>query len=124
MTMNIDKFDIRMPDGDMSDALSGWVHDRLERHLGKYSAQIESIDVRFADENGPKGGVDRNCMIHVTISALPPIVVEVKAGEEREAFDLAAGRMERAVKRSMEKHGFSMRYKGRQRAPHGAPDGS
>lgn len=122
MSMAIDKFEIRKPHGALDDSLDAWVHERLERHLGMYAEQIETINVRFGDENGPKGGIDRNCMIHVAISALPPVVVEVRAGDEREAFDLAAGRLERAIKRTMQKHGFSMKHKGRHRPPHGAAD--
>jgi putative sigma-54 modulation protein len=122
MTMKIDRFEIRNLDGALDAALDSWVHERLERQLGKYRPQIERIDVRFGDENGPKGGIDRNCMIHVVLSSLPPIVVEMRAGEDREAFDLAAGRVERAIRRTMQKHGFSTKHKRRQRGQHGAAD--
>jgi putative sigma-54 modulation protein len=114
--------EIRNLDGGVDDALHAWVHERLGRQLGKYGTLIERIDVRFGDENGPKGGIDRCCMVHVILSSLPPVVIEMRAGEDREAFDLAAGRAERAIKRSVQKHGFSSKHKGRQRGQHGAPD--
>lgn len=114
--------EIRNLDGGVDGALHGWIHERLGRQLGKYATQIERIEVRFGDENGPKGGIDRCCMVHVILSSLPPVVVEMRAGEDREAFDLAAGRAERAIKRSMQKHGFSTKHKGRQRGEHGAQD--
>ena len=114
--------EIRDLDGALDGSLDAWVHERLGRQLGKYLAQIERIHVRFGDENGPKGGIDRNCMIHVVLSALPPVVVEMRAGEDREAFDLAAGRTERALKKMMQKHGFSNKHKGRQRRQHAEPD--
>jgi putative sigma-54 modulation protein len=114
--------EIRKLDGEVDDALHAWVHERLGRQLGKYAGQIERIEVRFGDENGPKGGIDRCCMVHTILSSLPPIVVEMRGGEDREAFDLAAGRAERALKRSMQKHGFSSKHKGRQRGKHGASD--
>jgi putative sigma-54 modulation protein len=114
--------EIRNLNGSVDGALQAWIHERLGRQLGKYAAQVERIEVRFGDENGPKGGIDRCCMVHVILSSLPPVVVEMRAGEDREAFDLAAGRAERAIKRSMQKHGFSTKHKGRQRGEHGAPD--
>ena len=114
--------EIRNLNGSVDGALQAWIHERLGRQLGKYASQIERIEVRFGDENGPKGGIDRCCMVHVILSSLPPVVVEMRAGEDREAFDLAAGRAERAIKRSMQKHGFSTKHKGRQRGEHGAPD--
>ena len=114
--------EIRSLDGSVDPALESWVHERLGRQLGKYATQIERVEVRFGDENGPKGGVDRNCMIHIVVSTLAPVVVEVRAAEDREAFDLAAGRAERALRHSMQKHGFHTKHKRRQRTPHAAPD--
>jgi hypothetical protein len=111
--------EIRNLDGAVDEELHAWVHERLGRQLGKYATQIERVEVRFGDENGPKGGIDRNCMIHVVLSALAPVVVETRAGEDREAFDLAAGRAERALRHTMQKHGFSTKHKRTQRGGHG-----
>lgn len=90
--------------------LREWVHDRIGRQLGKYATQIERIDVRFGDENGPKGGHDKVCLVHIVLSKLPPVVVEMRGDTEREAFDLAAARAERATRRNMEKHGYSTKH--------------
>ena len=114
--------EIRNLNGAVDADLHDWVHERLGRQLGKYATQVERVEVRFGDENGPKGGVDRNCMVHIVLSALAPVVVEMRAAEDREAFDLAAGRAERALRRTMQKHGLRTKHKRRQRAPHGAPD--
>lgn len=99
--------EIRTPRHRLDESLRDWVHQRLGRHLGKFSSKIERIDVRFGDENGPKGGVDRDCMVHVVLNALPPIAVEVRGETDREAFDLAAGRAERATKHALKRHGFT-----------------
>ena len=114
--------EIRKLEGEVDEALQAWVHERLGRHLGKYAPQIERVEVRFSDVNGPKGGIDRCCIVHMTLSSLPAIVAEMQGSEDREAFDLAAGRAERALTRSMQKHGFSNKHKGRQRGPHGDAD--
>jgi putative sigma-54 modulation protein len=116
------QLEIRNLDGAVDDALHAWIHERLGRQLGKYGPRIERVEVRFGDENGPKGGIDRNCMVHVVLSKLPPVVVEMRAAEDREAFDLAAGSAERALRHSMQKHGFNNKHKGRQRGEHAAPD--
>jgi putative sigma-54 modulation protein len=98
--------EIRSGDTEVDAALHAWIHERLGRQLGKYASVIERVQVRFGDENGNKGGIDKCCLIHVTLSKLPPVVVESHGVTEREAFDLAAGRAERAARRDMEKHGF------------------
>jgi putative sigma-54 modulation protein len=98
--------EIRSGDNEVDDALHAWIHDRLGRQLGKYAPMIERVQVRFSDENGSKGGIDKCCLIHLTLSKLPPVVVESRGASEREAFDLAAQRVERATRRDVEKHGF------------------
>lgn len=109
------RLDIRSPHGHVGSRLTHWIHDRLGRQLGKFAPSIERIEVRFDDLNGTKGGVDRTCMVHVVLSALPPVVVEMQAATDHEAFDLAAGRAERATRRNLEKHGFSTGHKKRNR---------
>ncbi|HEX6242363.1 MAG TPA: HPF/RaiA family ribosome-associated protein [Polyangiales bacterium] len=105
---------IRNVDGAAGARLQRWVHERLDRQLGKFAPQIERVDVRFSDVNGQKGGVDRGCMVHVLLNALPPVVVESMGETPRQAFDLAAARAERATRRNLEKHGVST-HKGRHR---------
>lgn len=107
--------EIRTPHHRIDGRLRAWVHERLGRHLGKFASQIARIDVRFGDENGPKGGIDRDCLVHVVLHSLPPIAVEVRGETEREAFDLAAGRAERATKHALQKAGFSTKHKRRHR---------
>lgn len=101
--------EIRTTAHDIDPSLRSWVYERISRQLGKYATHIERIQVRFGDENGVKGGVDKACMVHLFLSKLPPVVVEVRAESDREAFDLAAGRAERATRHSVQKHGYSSR---------------
>jgi putative sigma-54 modulation protein len=109
------RLEIRSPHGHVGARLTAWIHDRLGRQLGKFAPSIERIEVRFVDLNGTKGGLDRSCMVHVVLSALPPVVVEMQAATDHEAFDLAASRAERATRRNLEKHGFSTGHKKRHR---------
>ncbi|MEY4513008.1 MAG: hypothetical protein RLZZ450_5130 [Pseudomonadota bacterium] len=102
--------EIRTTGPEIDSSLRSWIYERISRQLGKYATHIERIQVRFGDENGlHKGGVDKACMVHLILSKLPPVVVEVCAETERQAFDLAAGRAERATRHSVQKHGFSSR---------------
>lgn len=101
------QLEIRSGGEPLEEGLREWIFERVGRQLGKFAPQIERLQVRFGDENGPKGGEDQCCMVHVILSKLPPVVVECRAATQREAFDLAAGRAERATRRNMEKHGVS-----------------
>jgi putative sigma-54 modulation protein len=113
---------VRSSSGEINQDLRDWVYERMSRHIGKYAAAIERIEVRFSDVNGDRGGVGKNCLVHVVLSSLPPVAVEVTGESEREAFDLAAGRAERATQRTVEKHGFTTRAV--KRADHGHGEAS
>lgn len=108
--------EVRTTGHELEPGLQDWVYERISRQLGKYAPHIERIQVRFGDENGAKGGgADKACMVHLVLSKLPPVIVEVRGETDREAFDLAAGRAERATRRNVERHGFSSkpaRHKG------------
>ncbi|MDB4974503.1 MAG: put, partial [Myxococcaceae bacterium] len=115
--------ELRGMDGDIDTELRDWVYERISRQLGKYAAHIERIQIRFGDENGAnKGGIDKVCMVHLTVSKLAPVVVEVRAETEREAFDRAAGRAERAMRHTVQRHGFHTHAAQKER--HGEPQKS
>jgi putative sigma-54 modulation protein len=101
------QLEIRSGGEELEPGLREWIYDRVGRQLGKYAPQIDRIQVRFGDENGPRGGNDKCCMVHVVLHKLAPVVVEIRGDTQREAFDLAANRAERATRRTMEKHGIS-----------------
>jgi len=77
------------------------IHRRLGGRLGKFAPRIERLTVRFADVNGPRGGVDVACKIKVVMSGVPSVVVTELAGDPVEAFDRAGQRIERVVKRTI-----------------------
>jgi ribosome-associated translation inhibitor RaiA len=110
---NTPPIEIRDLDGGVGGRLRRHVHERLARQLGKFAAQIERIDVRFENVHGAKGGRDRRCMVHVILSTLPPVIVEVNGDSDQAAFDLAAGKAEHATRRNLEKHGDKHRAEAR-----------
>jgi hypothetical protein len=118
------RLELRTGGIDLEPGLHDWVYDRIGRQLGKYATQIDRVQVRFGDENGPRsGGTDKSCMVHVTLSKLPPVVVEMRGDTQREAFDLVASSAERATRRSMEKHGVSShKHKHKDHPPAREPD--
>jgi hypothetical protein len=74
---------------------------RLGWRLGKFAPRIERLTVRFADVNGPRGGIDVACRIKAVLSGLPSVVVTEVAGTPSEAFDRAGQRVERGVRRAI-----------------------
>ncbi|NMM27915.1 MAG: HPF/RaiA family ribosome-associated protein [Glaciimonas sp.] len=48
---------------------------RLDFALNRVWHNIRAVTVHITDENGPKGGVDKRCLIKLSVPGLPDIVV-------------------------------------------------
>jgi len=46
---------------EVTDDMRARIRTRMGAKLGKYAQRIERLTVRFADENGPRGGIDTVC---------------------------------------------------------------
>jgi putative sigma-54 modulation protein len=101
--------ELRCAGHSLGDGLRTWILESMGRKLGKYAEQIERSVVRLGDENGSKGGIDKTCLIQLSLSALPNIVVEEHGETELEAFNRAVACAERAARHEMQRHGFSNR---------------
>ena len=78
-----------------------YVRRRLAAKLRGVARRIERITVRYADVNGPRGGVDVACRIKAVVGGLPSPVVTELAKSPGQAFDRAGQRFERVVRRAI-----------------------
>ncbi len=85
----------------LTEAIRQYAQRRMSTALGRYRQVLESTYVRLADVNGPRGGVDKHCVIEVRGPALVPIVVRERDTDLYVAIDRAAGRVDRAVARRL-----------------------
>jgi ribosome-associated translation inhibitor RaiA len=76
---------------------------RVRFALGSASGRVHSIVMRLADENGPRGGVDKRCTIRANLPGWPPVIVEHDEADLGVAIDRAADRAARAVSRRLDK---------------------
>jgi hypothetical protein len=67
--------------------------------LGRGIRRLRRVDVTLSDLNGPRGGVDKRCLIKVSIDGLRPVVIEDVQSDLYMAIDRAAGRASRTVLR-------------------------
>lgn len=73
------------------------VRSRLDFALGHFSGQIRRVDVRLADLNGPRGGVDKRCRVSVALQHGGELVAESTDERLASAVDQAAHRMARRL---------------------------
>jgi len=81
--------------------IAGHVHKRLDFLLGHGIRRVRRADVILSDLNGPRGGVDKRCLIKVSIDGLRPVITEDVQSDLYEAIDRAAGRASRTVAQRM-----------------------
>ena len=81
----------------LTSAIAGHVRKRLGFLLGRGLNRLRRVDVTMSDLNGPRGGVDKRCLIKVSIDGLRPVVVEDIQADLYMAIDRAASRASRTV---------------------------
>ncbi|MGB5178955.1 MAG: HPF/RaiA family ribosome-associated protein [Gammaproteobacteria bacterium] len=89
----------------LTEALEKHVHNRLGFTFFCASSRVQSVRVRLSDINGPRGGVDKCCLVEARLEGLPLVVVEDVQSDMYTAIDRAVGRAARTVKRRLAQQG-------------------
>jgi ribosome hibernation promoting factor len=107
----------------LTDALENHVRKRLDFTLSRAGRRVRSVDVRLSDINGPRGGIDKRCLIEIRLYDLPVVVVEDTQADLYTAIDRAATRAGRTVMRRLAQDSARLRAVPAQLAYHRLPDG-
>ena len=70
---------------------------QLTRVLARFSHRITRVDIALTDENGPRGGVDKQCRISVRMPGFESCVTTAKNENPLAAVAQAAARARRMV---------------------------
>jgi len=89
------------------------VERRVRFALGRFGHRIRRTEVSLVDSNGPRGGLDQHCMIHVDLAGLPPVVVQVVDVDPLAAVSRAVERVARRIRDSASRQRDLQRKPGR-----------
>lgn len=78
-----------------------YVQRRLGFALGRFAGRIARLTVLLSDVNGPRGGVDKCCLIRVDAGLPQPVVIRERHADLHAAVALAAERAGRALERKL-----------------------
>lgn len=98
-------------------SLKQWVHERVGFVLRRQAWLIAQAVVRLTDINGPRGGVDKRCVVEVVSAHAGRVVVTASASDWRAALDMALDRAVALINR-LRQQGLA------RRRPKGAASGS
>lgn len=72
---------------------------KLSQRVGHAGSIISRGTIRFDDINGPRGGVDKECRIKLTLTGRPSVQASDRDSEIEPAFDRASHKVEGALDR-------------------------
>ena len=97
--------EIRIFDGSIK--TSEAQHDYVMIKVGNAAARLNdascTVEVRLADLNGPKGGIDKQCSIVVTPPGHGTLRVEEQAADYYAAIDAAAATLKKVLAKALER---------------------
>ncbi len=83
--------------------LRGEVEHRVYSALGRFADVIRKVEVRLADVNGPRGGIDKNARIVVRLKPAGEVFAEATDVTVIAAIDRTCYRVKRLVGRAVER---------------------
>lgn len=88
--------------GQTSEALNDVIRERLTAALGQHESWVDSVHVKVADENGPRGGgLDKLCRIDVTLRGGMSVLIEQRGDDFYVIVNEAAERAKQVVGRKI-----------------------
>lgn len=97
------ELEIRRQDAHLDSAMREFVERRINFALGPFEDRVSRVTVHLDDVNGPKGGVDKQCRILVSLRRASPVKVEDLDIDLASAVGRAADRAGNAVARRVER---------------------
>ena len=82
---------------------------RCEYAFDRFENSIREIRVTARDENGPRGGDDIHCIIHVTMTRMADVIVHEKATSFEIAIGEAVDRASYQVSRRLDRYSDAVR---------------
>lgn len=87
----------------MSEALKAYAVRRLTFSIGSFGSLVGDVEVRIADVNGPRGGVDKTSVITAVLRPIGALVARAKHADPYSAIDRAAFRMRALLVRRIQR---------------------
>ncbi len=95
------RIDVRFRGMQASEALRRHIERRVQRRLGRFEQALGSVRVCMEDVNGPKGGVDKRCLVTLRGPTLGSLTLEESSTDAYGAASRAFARAEQALGRGL-----------------------
>jgi putative sigma-54 modulation protein len=73
-------------------------------HLSRYGNEVESVEIRIRDINGPRGGEDMECKVSAKGPRVGFAAVADLSGDAYASVGMALSRLARSIARSLDRY--------------------
>lgn len=98
------QLDIQARGFTLTEALRQHSERRLRFALGPASGRLRSVSMRLSDVNGPRGGMDKRCVLRACATGAPAVVISHVETDIYAAIDRAADRLARTLTRRLQRN--------------------
>lgn len=103
--------EIRSRNVTVTETLRTLIEGRVRAAFDRFAHSVTRISVRFADINGPRGGVDKRCQVAVDLRPGGRVVVEAEAERVELAMSEAVARASTVLSRQLRRMGRPSRLR-------------
>ena len=90
---------INTRDFSLTPALSSFIDEKMKFALSRYNQRIRVAEISLKDINGPRGGVDKQCIIKMKLNQFKTLVVEDVSEDAYKAINACCQRAKRRAER-------------------------
>ena len=88
---------------DFNEESKSIISRQLQYLLGRYRAVTMRVKVRFSDVNGPKGGLDKQCVVSLKLRHTGEIIIKGEGMDYLKVFQTSFERLVHSVRRELAK---------------------
>ena len=107
------RVDIKTNGFDLTDGLRDHAQRRLQFALDWAKHGVSRVSINLSDINGPRGGKDKRCQIHIPLPGNRDVVIQDTESDLYAAIDLAADRASHTLERRLERQRDTLVTRGR-----------
>ena len=85
--------------------------ERVQFVLRRLKAVVPRVKVQFSDVNGPRGGVDKRCLVELSTEAVGTVVIASLARDWSTALDRSLRRASRVLTRGLQRSQKAVRVR-------------
>jgi putative sigma-54 modulation protein len=94
---------VRFPGLAQSESMRSFVERQALFHLGRFGREVDTVEVRVRDVNGPRGGQDMECRVTIRGRRLGVVTITELSHDLYRSAGAAMTRVARALARSLER---------------------